>query len=598
MKNKIIKSIVMASLVIPTITSCDDYLTEINPNETTAEVFWNDLSETQSGIYATYAVLRNDYVLNIRQEAWRSDMGWPGFGRPVAQSNDAGWSWYTQLYNYTTDEISSKWDALYTGVWRANQVIDALENRINRESLSVADQSKWDYQMGQARFMRGLMYFYLASSFNEGSVVLRKTVLQSTKEFNQPLAPADEVRTFYRDDLKAAYDLLPYTSPSGQAYMGLATKGTAATILGISHLYAKEYDQAATLFKEVITDKRYGYELVHDLSKLFTTAGEFNSESILEISYSLDQRPDINTWDDNCMYNRYNSMTTSIVGCLVPAWLVWEYNEEEMDPNVIENHIDNDITKPLKNVSLRASSMVALVNDITTPYYIKGNAAEQSGIFGGQKGEWGFGKYKKYTNHDIVTIEKPLMSGKNVVVNRLSDVYLMYAECLLQEDDVQGALDYINEIRYRWGLKLLGKSGKYSSRTYDEISYTKEEVLHHLQFVERPLELSVEGHQIRWQDLLRWGYLEDDDKNIFKRLSSDPEYEFWTVNYAAKRLNGTPIPEIKQNSMVSKIKPSNNPKTQKIDYEYDDAAINYRKSQNAYYAIPQKEIMNNTAIRK
>lgn len=588
----------MASLVIPTITSCDDYLTEINPNETTAEVFWNDLSETQSGIYATYAVLRNDYVLNIRQEAWRSDMGWPGFGRPVAQSNDAGWSWYTQLYNYTTDEISSKWDALYTGVWRANQVIDALENRINRESLSVADQSKWDYQMGQARFMRGLMYFYLASSFNEGSVVLRKTVLQSTKEFNQPLAPADEVRTFYRDDLKAAYDLLPYTSPSGQAYMGLATKGTAATILGISHLYAKEYDQAATLFKEVITDKRYGYELVHDLSKLFTTAGEFNSESILEISYSLDQRPDINTWDDNCMYNRYNSMTTSIVGCLVPAWLVWEYNEEEMDPNVIENHIDNDITKPLKNVSLRASSMVALVNDITTPYYIKGNAAEQSGIFGGQKGEWGFGKYKKYTNHDIVTIEKPLMSGKNVVVNRLSDVYLMYAECLLQEDDVQGALDYINEIRYRWGLKLLGKSGKYSSRTYDEISYTKEEVLHHLQFVERPLELSVEGHQIRWQDLLRWGYLEDDDKNIFKRLSSDPEYEFWTVNYAAKRLNGTPIPEIKQNSMVSKIKPSNNPKTQKIDYEYDDAAINYRKSQNAYYAIPQKEIMNNTAIRK
>lgn len=588
----------MASLVIPTITSCDDYLTEINPNETTAEVFWNDLSETQSGIYATYAVLRNDYVLNIRQEAWRSDMGWPGFGRPVAQSNDAGWSWYTQLYNYTTDEISSKWDALYTGVWRANQVIDALENRINRESLSVADQSKWDYQMGQARFMRGLMYFYLASSFNEGSVVLRKTVLQSTKEFNQPLAPADEVRTFYREDLKAAYDLLPYTSPSGQAYMGLATKGTAATILGISHLYAKEYDQAATLFKEVITDKRYGYELVHDLSKLFTTAGEFNSESILEISYSLDQRPDINTWDDNCMYNRYNSMTTSIVGCLVPAWLVWEYNEEEMDPNVIENHIDNDITKPLKNVSLRASSMVALVNDITTPYYIKGNAAEQSGIFGGQKGEWGFGKYKKYTNHDIVTIEKPLMSGKNVVVNRLSDVYLMYAECLLQEDDVQGALDYINEIRYRWGLKLLGKSGKYSSRTYDEISYTKEEVLHHLQFVERPLELSVEGHQIRWQDLLRWGYLEDDDKNIFKRLSSDPEYEFWTVNYAAKRLNGTPIPEIKQNSMVSKIKPSNNPKTQKIDYEYDDAAINYRKSQNAYYAIPQKEIMNNTAIRK
>ncbi len=40
--------------------------------------------------------------------------------------------------------------------------------------------------------------------------------------------------------------------------------------------------KAEPLFYEVITDKRYGYELVQDLSKMFTTAGEFNSESILK----------------------------------------------------------------------------------------------------------------------------------------------------------------------------------------------------------------------------------------------------------------------------------------------------------------------------
>ena len=454
--NNILKSIAILTVALPTFTSCDNYLTELNPNETTTEVFWNTLSDTQSGIYATYAVLRNDYVLNIRQEAWRSDMGWPGYGRPVPQNNDEGWSWYTHLYNYTTDAISRKWDALYTGVWRANQVIYALENRIDREALSAEDQSKWDYQMGQARFMRGLMYFYLSSAFNNGSVVLRKNLIQSTSEFNQPLAPAEEVLEFYRADLQAAYDLLPYTNPSGQAYVGLATKGTAATILATSYMYTKDYDKAEPLFYEVITDKRYGYELVQDLSKMFTTAGEFNSESILEISYSLDQRPDIGTWDDNCMYNRLNSMTTSTVGCLVPAWLVWAYNNEEMDPAVPENHLDGDLNKALRNVSLRASSMVALINDVTTPYYITGNTAEQPNMYGGPKAEWGFGKYKKYTNHDIVTEEKAVMSGKNVVVNRLSDVYLMYAECLLVKNDVQGALNYINEIRYRWGLKLLG----------------------------------------------------------------------------------------------------------------------------------------------
>lgn len=64
--NNILKSIAILTVALPTFTSCDNYLTELNPNETTTEVFWNTLSDTQSGIYATYAVLRNDYVLNIR----------------------------------------------------------------------------------------------------------------------------------------------------------------------------------------------------------------------------------------------------------------------------------------------------------------------------------------------------------------------------------------------------------------------------------------------------------------------------------------------------------------------------------------------------
>lgn len=595
MQNKLFKMLFFLISFTLIMVSCDKYLTEVNPNETTVETFWDDLSDTESGIYAAYAVLRNDYVLNIRQEAWRSDMGWPGYGRPVPQNNDEGWSWYCQLYNSTTNAISKKWDALYTGVWRANQVIDALENRIDRNLLSKKDQEKWDYQMGQARFLRGLMYFYLSSSFNEGSVILRDKVITSTEEFNQPLAPAETILEFYRKDLQAAYDLLPYKSPSGQAYVGLATKGSAATILANSFLYKSEYEEAEKLYKELINDARYGYKLVTDRSLLFTTAGEFNSESILEISYSTDQRQDIGTWDSNCMYNRLNSMTTNTGGCLVPAWLVWKYSHEKMDPKVKENHLDNDLSKPLRNVSLRASSMVALVNDVTTPYYLITNSAERPNFYGGPKAEWGFGKYKKYTDHDIMVDEKPLMSGKNVVVNRLSDVYLLYAECLLQHDtpDLKGALYYINEIRHRWGLLLLGHPDKYPECTYDGVDYTKEDLMLHLQFDERPLELSIEGHQIRWQDLLRWGLLEDDGRNIFNILSSDEKYTYWSAPYNAVKLDGTPL-RLLNNSTLSLSK--TDATSQLIDYEYDQASDNYLKSQNAYYDIPQKEVMNNPLI--
>ena len=122
--------------------------------------------------------------------------------------------------------------------------------------------------------------------------MLRTSTAQS---FNLPLSPAEDVLKFFREDLEVAYDLLPVPQDVTSDYEGLATKGTAATIQGISYLYEKEYSEAEMKFKDVIDN--YGYELEQDWTKMFTNAGEFNSESILEISYSLDYRQDITTWD-------------------------------------------------------------------------------------------------------------------------------------------------------------------------------------------------------------------------------------------------------------------------------------------------------------
>ena len=82
-------------------------------------------------------------------------------------------------------------------------------------------------------------------------------------------------------------------------------------------------------FKDVIDN--YGYELEQDWTKMFTNAGEFNSESILEISYSLDYRQDITTWDMNCMYNRLATLSTSLGGFLPAAWLVNEFLNDKPD---------------------------------------------------------------------------------------------------------------------------------------------------------------------------------------------------------------------------------------------------------------------------
>ena len=86
-KYNIFRNIALGALVVSSLSSCEDYLSLSNPNKTTVETFWTDLKDTKSGLYATYAALRNDYVLNIREEAWRSDLCWPGYGRPQPQNN-------------------------------------------------------------------------------------------------------------------------------------------------------------------------------------------------------------------------------------------------------------------------------------------------------------------------------------------------------------------------------------------------------------------------------------------------------------------------------------------------------------------------------
>ncbi len=582
MKSKIFKTLAIAVLPLMSFVSCNDYLTEVDPNEVTTNSYWENLDDTQAGIYATMAAMRNEYFLNIRHEAWRSDMGWPGYGRPQPQDNSDGWSWYTQQYTSSSTGVIEKWDAIYTGIWRANQTIEALEAL---EDFG-GDQDEWTYQMAQCRFLRGMYYFFLHSAYNGGSVVLRKETPKTVEDFNQPLSPASEVLEFFREDLQYAYENLPAQNGSSNTEIGIPARPAAAVMLGTSYLYEKEYDAAKAMFADIIYNSDYGLELESDLTKMFNNSGEFNSESILEVSYSADDRTDMGSWDNNRMVNALGTYSTSITGFLIPAWLVYEYYADPIDPKIADN--DN------RDVSSRASVMASLVRDQSTPYYITGNSA-QYGNFGGQLGQWGYGRYKKYTNHDILEggeTTMALMSGRNIIISRLSDVYLMYAECLLEcDDDVQGALDVINAVRKRWNLILLGSSQD-ASRTYNGYTYDKERVMEHLMYIERPLELSVEGHQIRWQDLRRWGLLEDGD-NIFKTLSNKIFYSVYSPNLVG--LDGTALTALYPNSYIQKTAGTYTA-DQTVDYEYDQAYVNYTKARNAYYPIPSTEVMNNSMI--
>jgi len=568
--------------------SCEKYLEEVNPNEISADTYFKNLDESETVLTSVYGSMLNTWIVSAREESWRSDMAFPGIRSGNIRASALN------IYQHVIPEdnqfINDRWNALYQVIWRANQVIDGLNSMT--DDLKAAD--RWTEQMGQARFFRGVSHFYLHSLYNNGEIVIRDEIPGNQEDFSKPLSTSQEVMDFFRADLEYAYQNLPATFPEKTR----VTAGTAATILGTSYLYSAssnpaDYQTAKTYFQDVINGP-YGYALIQDASLMFTEAGDFNSESILEINYTVDQQLEESQWDEESFNMRngrfsgpqnaggssFNQQFTAA------AWLIHAYNNEPLNMSDARNTVIDRETglSRARGVSLRSSAMIAVVNDQDTEYYQQPSAAILQNFSSTQRK---YGYFKKYTNHDIVANENDTgatswKSGKNVIMNRLADVYLMYAECVLKGDsNVSGAIDLINPIRQRWGLQLLDPNVS----LVDGTPYTEDSLMDHLMYVERPLELSVEGVSTRIIDLRRWNVASNRFNDLSTRSYYVTDYDYYN--------DATSSTLSRNNSLVQagvSPDPSGDPQ---LVQEYTGAAQFYT---DGYFPIPTSETLNNNSV--
>lgn len=573
---------------VTTLQSCESYLEEINPNEVSSATYWSDLEESEENLTSVYNGMLNQYIYSFDNESLRGDMGFPN-DRTRYQA--AGYEWHSQNFSNTiSTHYFKSWAGMYRVIWRANQVIDGL----NGMDDAIKSQDRWTTQMAEARFFRGLMHFYLNSNYNNGEIIIRDKIPTNLEDYSTKTSPSEEVRTFFRTDLQFAYDNLPNIRDEKTR----VSKGTAALVLGKSYLYSAsegnttDYDKAMPLLKDVI-EGPYGYSLLtgDNVELLYTSKGDYNSESIFEINYSdahqrLIQNKD--EWDEEAYTNRWARYTApssaeggaSGSNYFSPtSWLAYAYSSEAVNPNDIRNYVTG--TNASKNVSLRCSQMIAVVNDEATEYY-KASAANEVASFG--KGLFAY--FKKFTNHDTTTTESDDLSSawpssKNVVVYRLADAYLMYAECLIQKGSLAEATDYINKIRDRWGLQLLGTDD--GTETYDNVSYTQETLMDHLMYNERPLEVGLDGYAERSIDLRRWGVKKS-------RLEDLANTKYHVIDYSFTKDDGT-------SGKGSMIQKGLSPNTVTDLYiEFEDAAKNYQESLHAYLPLPNEETLYNQEV--
>ena len=103
--------------------------------------------------------------------------------------------------------------------------------------------------------------------------------------------------------------------------------------------------------------------------------------------------------------------------------------------------------------------------------------------------------------------------------------------------------------------------------------YNVDKLLTHIMRVERPLELFVEGHMVRWQDLKRWGIL----KEVLGELSQ--------IKYRA-------FPDWLREATPEDLEDP----TADIRVQFETAYENYNPDEDNYFPIPHQEIITNEMV--
>jgi len=492
-------------------------------------------------------------------------------------------TWYrpTAFRNLTFNDgiyhVTDKWDELYVGIFRANQVIQNLETA--DASLFSANR-KLEIE-AEARFLRAWFYWQLAHTYN--GAVLHTKVIENDEDFHKPFSSIEDItEAVIKPDLAFAKENLPESWDDNNK--GRATWGAATSLLGKVFLYAEDWDLAASNFKEVIDSEVYN--LTADIMDNFTDVNELNSESIFETIYSAELNQGIggDAVDDNffesgaeasTMAREFGQLNFGAFNTLLPSYILHEM--------FVFDEVDTE--NPINGTNLQSKRMSATICPFNgeTDFYLQPI---------GSAGGWAFGQsayIKKYTNWYHLPSEDVLgRSGINFRHIRLADVYLMYAEAVLEANgDVATAIEYIDKIRSRAGVITLqnyinDNGGKmpamHKSRqihgNWDYNDPTVQSVMTHLRRVERPLELCFEGH--RWKDLVRWGIV----KEVFEELRSD---EQWRETFKAiLSINDGGVAPI---FIIDRIRP-----------DYFLAVQNYVSEQHDYFPIPTQERQINNMI--
>jgi starch-binding outer membrane protein, SusD/RagB family len=484
-----IKSIGLVLLLSLILSSCSDFLEENPKTDIFVTNYYKteqDLVESVNSIYAYLNAMSDFPYGGVYFDPFWTIMG---DGSDEMNNNYAALTDYEQISNFNfsvrNGSLYTLWQIQYKTIYVANLAIEHIPD----PSIVISDNMRARL-MGEAKFLRGLMYFNLVRMF--GSVPL---VLESDGPIKPFASPVEDIYAQVIEDLQAAENL-----PSKNEYAvgdgrGRATKYAAKGILAKVYLTLHRYQDASDKANEVIESG--DYSLWDNYEDVFKIANRGGKESVFSVGFG-DAGGSLIFWEEAGFNVRLLPLQLSQPHYGITenthGWTVGtRYAYDSYEPGDERRGV-TFFDYPIKNANGTLDY---------TPYI------------------------RKYW--DSIAEPRGQPSSQDFPLLRYSDIYLMYAEANNELGNTAIAYEYINLVRNRANLTDL-QSGLDKDAFRNAI------------LMERMHEFLCEGQ--RWFDLVRTGTLETMVPLAKPGVNPKPENYLFPIPQAERDVN----PNLPQNT--------------------------------------------------
>ena len=504
-------------------TSCSEWL-DIRPeSEVVLEDYWQNESQATQVLSACYRSM-TEYAYMDRMMIYgelRSDNVTFGSNMPTDM--------YKMLnVDISPDNVYCHWGAFYNVINICNNFLHFAPGVVEVDPNFT--DSKLHAMEAEVLTLRAMTYFYLVRTFDQVPWIDEPSI-NDAQNYRIPKSPQDSILNLLVDDLKTAliygrdkYEFDAYTK-------GRITKNAIRALLADIYLWQEDYENCVAMCNDVLTDPEQKLTLVdgeYVLEEVFYSGN--STESIFELQFDE--------------LNNFNWPVRDIYGLYGNEFGQWSF------PSIY-------ITGDASPFDYQAPSGKESEEDIRQKDFL----VQQ---LGGDK--YYVFKYAGALRQENPTTEVSTYiyrsTTPNWIVYRLSDIYLMKAEALIQLDtDLQEAINMINKTYMRSNPEL---------NEGDELkveNYASKVDRENLLLREQQRELMFEGK--RWFVLMR----------MARRANSPSPL----LNYVMKKYTGTATIQATKMSVMDALY---------LPIHTDELKANPALVQNPFYELTAENSKN------